>query len=498
MNIMWFRRDLRLHDNPALHQAMSAGPTCAVYCLSQAQWDVHKTAHIQRELILAQLIQLEKELAKMSVPLIILNTERFSNIPKQLTAFIKKYKGQALFFNFEYELNETRLSEKVDASLAEHGIAVRGFHDQCLIAPGEIVNKQSQPYQVFTAFKKAYLSEFGLRMREMYGKPKSHIGQKLIAVKSNLSPIKEIKSSDFNHVDILIGEKAAHEQLEVFCKDVIADYKTHRDFPAINGTSKLSAYLAVGILSVRQCWHSADFYRHQLSANAQEGIDTWISELIWRDFYRHFIYFYPELCKGKAFKAKTDHLPWKYDDGLFNAWKAGKTGYPIVDAAMRQLNETGWMHNRLRMVVAMFLTKHLFLDWRLGEAYFMEKLVDGDFASNNGGWQWSASTGVDAAPYFRIFNPIRQSERFDTQGVFLRQYLPELRSLDDKSIHMPSTIQAQALGYPLPIVDHSVAVKSTKEKFKALDEVMDPNTNRQRRSSKELKTTGSKSMGVSL
>jgi deoxyribodipyrimidine photo-lyase len=216
--------------------------------------------------------------------------------------------------------------------------------------------------------------------------------------------------------------------------------------------------------------HAALSLNHGSLSEGQQGIATWINELIWREFYKHLLVDFPQLCRFKPFKPETDRLPWKQDSELFEAWKAGRTGFPIVDAAMRQLKQTAWMHNRLRMVVAMFLTKHLFIDWRLGEAYFMSMLVDGDLASNNGGWQWSASTGVDAVPYFRIFNPTRQSQRFDERGDFIRQYLPELSGLDNKSIHMPSAQQAKALAYPLPIVDHSAAVAQTKLWFKRLSE----------------------------
>lgn len=475
MNIMWFRRDLRLHDNPAFYHAVRSGPTVAVYGLCDEQWDNHGTAPIQRSMIIAQLLQLEKDLAKLSIPLVVLNGRRFSNLTDILVNYLTEIHAQNLFFNEEYEVNEMALTSQIMEKSLSVGIQVHKYHDQCLIAPGGITNKQNLPYQVFTAFKKAYLAELSNNMRALYARPNKNPEQYAIDIQSDLTELEKLQYDTFDSVDLPIGESLAHEQLESFCQQFMVNYKADRDFPAIEGTSKLSAYLAIGMLSVRQCWHCADYYRHEYGARVEDGANTWMSELIWRDFYRHLLFFYPNLCKGEAFKPKTEMLNWNDQSSAYEAWKRGQTGYPIVDAAMRQLNETGWMHNRLRMVVAMFLTKHLFVDWRLGERYFMEKLVDGDFASNNGGWQWSASTGVDAAPYFRIFNPTRQSERFDPEGLFLRQYLPELRSLDNKSIHMPSAEQAKALGYPEPIVDHSSAVQSTKEKFKALDQMNNPN-----------------------
>ncbi|MFC7001925.1 cryptochrome/photolyase family protein [Pseudobowmanella zhangzhouensis] len=228
------------------------------------------------------------------------------------------------------------------------------------------------------------------------------------------------------------GEQLAQQQLQRFVHEAIRDYKQTRDFPAQDNTSRLSAYQAVGALSTMQCLRAALAENNGELDSGNEGIVTWINELIWRDFYRHLLVAYPDLCKHKAFKSDTDRLPWKHDEDKFQRWCEGNTGYPIVDAAMRQMNQTGWMHNRLRMIVAMFLTKHLFIDWRWGERYFMQKLVDGDLASNNGGWQWSASTGCDAVPYFRIFNPVTQSERFDPKGDFIRNYVPEIAKFDAK------------------------------------------------------------------
>jgi deoxyribodipyrimidine photo-lyase len=231
------------------------------------------------------------------------------------------------------------------------------------------------------------------------------------------------------------------------------EYHERRDYPAMDMTSRLSPYLTLGIISVRQCL--ARLHQSQPSHN-NAGADTWLSELIWREFYQHLIYFWPEICKGNNFHEWANNLVWNQNgEDWLRKWQSGETGYPIVDAAMRQLNQTGWMHNRLRMIVASFLTKDLHIDWRHGEQYFMRQLIDGDFAANNGGWQWSASTGCDGQPYFRIFNPITQGERFDPHGQFIRQYIPELSAVPDKYIHSPWLWGGvKSLSYPAPIVDH--------------------------------------------
>ena len=219
----------------------------------------------------------------------------------------------------------------------------------------------------------------------------------------------------------------SQHKLKAFCQEKIEAYQQNRDFPNINGTSQLSPYLAQGVLSARQCITAAldasELFDIE-NIKSHEGIATWVSELIWRESYYHIIHFYPDLCRHEPFRPKTDNIPWSYDNDLLDAWKKGMTGFPIVDAGMRQLLQMGWMHNRLRMITAMFLSKILLIDWRLGEKHFMEHLIDGDFASNNGGWQWCASTGLDAVPYFRIFNPTRQSQRFDPAGNFIRHFCP--------------------------------------------------------------------------
>lgn len=472
--LVWLRTDLRTHDNPALWAAMSTGPTMAVYCVASDQWDQHGVSPAKRSLTVRQLMSLKHDFTELNVPLIILNCHNFAGIPKSLTAFAQQHNVDQVFMNDEYELNERRCTQAAQQALQQQNIQSQIYVDQCMIAPGLITTKQGDMYKVFTAFKRAFLSEYPLQGRDCLPQPQPQVlSHHSTLPKSDLSAIHAWSFEDDYANYWPAGETHALQILDEFVDNKIMHYNEQRDFPSQDSTSSLSPYLAIGAVSTTQCIQAIYNATGRKPNEAKDGVGVWINELIWREFYRHLMFAFPDLCKHKPFKSETDALPWQTTQSHFNAWKNGQTGYPIVDAAMRQLNTTGWMHNRLRMVVAMFFTKHLFLDWRLGEAYFMSKLVDGDFASNNGGWQWSASTGVDAAPYFRIFNPVRQSERFDEAGTFIKRYLPELVSLNKKDVHMPSPQQANALNYPTAIVEHSLAVKETKHHFKQLSQRID-------------------------
>jgi deoxyribodipyrimidine photo-lyase len=259
------------------------------------------------------------------------------------------------------------------------------------------------------------------------------------------------------------------QRLTTFCQQKLPLYPQLRDIPSVAGTSSLSPYLANGQLGPRRCVETIKLCCVQAGRDWRS--DDWLRELAWRDFYRQLMHHFPRLCQGRPFRPDTDRIQWNSCEADFQAWCEGRTGFPIVDAAMRQLRQTGWMHNRLRMVAASFLSKILFLDWRRGEQYFMQQLIDGEFAANNGGWQWSASTGCDAAPYFRVFNPTRQSQRFDPQGAFIRRFVPELSSLSAKAIHQPSLEDCQRLAYPKPIVDYKLARQYAIDSFKALKTV---------------------------
>ena len=262
-----------------------------------------------------------------------------------------------------------------------------------------------------------------------------------------------------------VGSDNVYNKFDSFLQDKISDYKNLRDFPSLDSTSKLSPYLTSGMLSAKYCLKELLSKFEDIPGTGQY---SWMNEILWREFYKYIIFHFPRVSQGKSFSEKYDQLIWRQDTIDFEKWCQGKTGIPLIDAAMTQLNQTGWMHNRLRMVVAMFLSKNLLIDWRLGEAYFMNRLIDGDHASNNGGWQWSASTGVDAAPYFRIFNPITQSEKFDKNGEFIKKYLPNLQSIPANSIHNPSKDLRIENNYPDMIVDLKESRKRALDAFSSI------------------------------
>ena len=467
-HLIWYRSDLRVHDHPALKTAMHEDArVIAVYCLTPQQWQRHCWSKARLSLALRQVQQLNEALAALNVPLIVVNTDSLSGIPDALSELAQRFEASKVFTHVEYEWNEAHCAQQVEKKLAQKDISLHSLHDQCAIAPGKVRTQQGDMYKVFSAFKREYVKCFRGHSRDLGATPEP---QSSIEVTSDLDAVQPLLDDLPEFDDWPAGEEVAHARLNDFIDERITRYKDERDFPDRDATSQLSPYLAAGILTTRQCLHAAMNVNEGELESGRKGVDTWVSELIWRDFYRHLLSAYPDVSRHRAFKPETDRLPWKHDEALFAAWCEGRTGYPIVDAAMRQLCETSWMHNRLRMVTAMFLTKHLFIDWRWGEQFFMQHLVDGDLASNNGGWQWSASTGVDAVPYFRIFNPVRQSERFDPDGAFIRKFVPELSELKPKAIHWPSEEERQRCGYPAPIVDHKQAVAQTKQWFKELND----------------------------
>lgn len=469
IQLVWFRSDLRTLDHQALINAMDSGPTIAVYFLCETQWQSHDIGDSHRDLIYRQLEDLHQLLADLNVPLIIRLADTFFHIPKLLGTLCQNHNVESVYFHHEYEHNERACTEHVCSYLSSLGISVRSFHDQCLFVPGSIRNQQGGPFKVFSAFKRRALKGFLLNIRAIAcaprPQPNSPAASDITAIQGALrnNPIK----LPFDGYTLWpTSQEIAHESLTKYVVTRIKKYHKERDYPALNTTSQLSHFLSTGVLTTRQCVQALLSSQGHLT---DPGSEIWLNEILWREFYRHIMVAYPSIVKYKPFLPNTDQLPWSQQNPLFTCWCDGKTGYPFVDAGMRQLKQTGWMHNRLRMVVAMFLTKQLFIDWRLGEAYFAQHLIDFDFASNNGGWQWSASTGVDAAPYFRVFNPTRQSERFDPRGDFIRQYVRELAHLSDRDIHNPTNSQRMAAHYPTPIVDHKMAVDYCKAHFKALN-----------------------------
>lgn len=465
MQLVWFRRDLRVEDNTALIEATRTGePVIAVYIATPRTWQSHDLAPIQADLIFRRLSCLQRDLAMLNIELLYMQVDTFSDSADALQSLAVSLDATHIHLNREYEWNESQRDSRLQSSLSSTSIELLCHHDKCLFAPGSVVNKQQQYFKVFTPFKRAYLARLSGQAL-MVSKPTvvrktDGLNQHELRFSPECCFDYPRKSSQSYQAET----KAIRQLLRDFCTDSVDDYHQQRDFPALYGTSKISPYLAIGALSIRQCLARL-FYGQQPPMSA--GREIWQSELVWRDFYQHLIHFEPKLSKGHNFVSWADNIHWHHDPDKLAAWQQGKTGYPIVDAAMRQLNNTGWMHNRLRMIVASFLTKHLHIHWRHGERYFMANLIDGDYPANNGGWQWSASTGCDAQPYFRIFNPMTQSEKFDAKGEFIRHWLPELADVPDKFIHQPWLwANVSSLSYPSPIVDHKTERALTLQMFK--------------------------------
>jgi len=452
--ICWFRSDLRLSDQPALTAAMAQGNAIGLFILSPEQWLEHGDSPHKVEFILRALRDLSASLDMLNVPLKILHVPHWRTLPESLLAFCQQHKATEVHCNREFGVNERRRDRTAYALLAEHGISMTGHHGGTLLVPGSVKTGSEHYYRVFTPFSKACREKLRTSPALVLPVPKPQNERPSVVkdvIPERLSGWNP--STDIIRAGWPASEQAALNRLETFASERMIHYKRDRDYPAIAGTSALSPYLAAGLVSVGQCWQQAMRFNHGELDSGSEGIITWMNELLWREFYQHLLYGYPTLSMHQPMRPETNAVKWREAPTDFEAWCQAKTGVPIVDAAMRQLVQTGWMHNRLRMVVAMYLTKNLFIDWRQGERFFMQHLIDGELAANNGGWQWSASTGADSAPYFRVFNPISQSEKFDPEGAFIRHWMPELASLSNKEIHDPTPVSRQALNYPNQIVD---------------------------------------------
>lgn len=470
LQLLWLRSDLRSRDNTALHAALAAGPTLALYLITPQQWQAHQDAPCKVDFWRRNLAELSTTLAALNIPLLIRQLDDWQAVPDCLSAVCHSYNIRAVHINEEYGVNETRRDEAVQVALAAQGIPLHRYLDQLFFAPGSLLNKSGGYFQVYSQFRKVCHARLATELPRVLPAPNPQAPLKIAS-----DPLPE-SISGFAAPDARLqsywpaGEQAAAQRLEGFVEEHLAFYQTERDFPARRGTSKLSAYLVAGVLSPRQCLQAALRLSEGRFTTDNPGLITWIDELLWREFYRHILHAHPRLSMGRAFKADTEALAWRQAPEELAAWQQGRTGLPIVDAAMRCLLATGWMHNRLRMIVAMFLSKNLLIDWREGERWFMQHLIDGDLAQNNGGWQWSASTGTDAVPYFRLFNPITQSEKFDPEGRFIRQWLPELAGLNNKDIHNPSALGGlfRLADYPRPMVDLAKSRERALKAFQGL------------------------------
>ncbi|WP_394126399.1 deoxyribodipyrimidine photo-lyase [Vibrio hepatarius] len=473
MKIVWLRRDLRVDDNTALVEASLSGESvAAVYIATPKTWQRHGKAPIQADLIYRRLTTLQHELSEKNIPLYYLEVETYHQAAKAMADLALENKASAIYFNNQYEVDEIGRDKLLCEYLQQTAIECVGFDDKCVLPPGMIVNKQGEYYKVFTPFKRAYIArlyQIPVTVRKV-SKVESiaHLSSESVTLFGDQCDF-SYPRTDSSHY--LSETQAIIQKLRDFDSNKVDGYDRQRDFPFIEGTSELSPYLAIGALSIRQCLARL---LHTRTLPISGGREVWLSELVWREFYQHLLHFEPKLSKGHSFTSWGDGLYWHDQSAYIEAWKSGQTGYPIVDAAMRQLNHTGWMHNRLRMIVASFLVKDLHVDWRVGERHFISKLVDGDYAANNGGWQWCASTGCDGQPYFRIFNPTTQSEKFDSDAHFIRRWVPELEAVPKQYIHKPwCWPNAKSLSYPSPIVDHRAEREITLALYKDAKENMD-------------------------
>ena len=470
--LWWIRRDLRLADNPALSAALAhAERVVPVFVLDPAQEDTPEASQKRRAFLLDGLRQLDADLQARGSRL----TLRRGDPADILAALSDEVHAEAIFAQEDF----APAAQARDARVAERR-PLRRTAGLVVQPPGTVLKADGTPYVVYTPFSHKWKAQTG------------PLADTLIPAPEHLLPPPDIESAPLPTEPALPaaapfapGEAEALRRLHEFCTGTekssapIYRYEQTRDRMDLDGTSRLSPYLRFGMLSARQAVVAA---RAAITSapdpNARQGAETWLNELIWREFYVHILHFFPHV-RGQSFRSQLRQIDWLNDETAFAAWRAGHTGYPVVDAAMRQLAHSGWMHNRARMVVASFLVKDLLIDWRWGERWFMQHLVDGDPAANNGGWQWTAGTGTDAAPYFRIFNPLSQSQKHDPDGVYIRRWVPELQDVPQKFIHepwrMPEEVQRDCgciIGkdYPAPIVDHSRARKRTLAAYRAAKE----------------------------
>lgn len=425
--VFWFRRDLRLDDNVGLFQALSqTQPVLPIFIFDRHILDkladrtdrrlvfIHKALH-----------QIHEELLKIGSGL-----RTFYGTPEEVfPEILHQYDLMAVFTNHDYEPYARQRDQKIGQILAEKGVAFHTFKDQVIFEKDEILSGSGSPYTVFTPYSKKWKEKFGPEMAQEYNS-RGLMNQFL---KWKAGPIQSLESMNFSPVNLEFPSASVKDEL-------LLHYAEKRNFPSQPGTSRLSVHLRFGTVSIRT-----------LVRKGLELSETWLNELIWREFYMNILWNFPQVGEGKSFKPAYDRIEWRNNESEFAAWCEGKTGYPIVDAGMRELNATGFMHNRVRMIVASFLVKHLLIDWRWGEAYFAQKLLDFDFSANNGGWQWAAGSGCDAAPYFRVFNPTLQMEKFDKQWIYIKKWVPESNDL--------AYLQSQ-------IVNHEFARKRVLEVYK--------------------------------
>lgn len=424
VSIFWLRRDLRLDDNAALYHALHSGkPVLPVFIFDEKILSKLENKHDKRvDFIHRTLTELKSELKKLGSDLLVFHGTPF-RVYKKL---ISEYSVKSVFTNHDYEPYAKERDAEIAALLNENGASFKTFKDQCIFEKDEVLKDDGKPYTVYTPYSKKWKAKMNAFYLKSY--PTEKYFSNFLKFQADSFP--SLEEMGFEKTDVAVPSSD-------FELGIIKNYHKTRDVPSLSGTSRLSVHLRFGTISIRK-----------LAKLAFETNEKFLNELIWRDFYMMILWHFPHVVEG-AFRPAYDKIEWEHNEQHFEAWCKGETGYAIVDAGMRELNETGFMHNRVRMIVASFLTKHLLLDWRWGEAYFAEKLLDFELSSNNGGWQWASGSGCDAAPYFRVFNPYLQTEKFDPQLKYIQKWVPEF----------------QELTYPQPIVDHKFARQRAIDRY---------------------------------
>ncbi len=465
--LFWHRRDLRVVDSIGLARACQQDArVVGVFCFDPALLLRDDVAPARIAYLLGCLKALAADYRQAGSQLLILHQDPVVGIPLIAGALSAK----AVYWHRDVEPYAQTRDERVTSALQTAGIEVSTDWDQLLHDPQTIRTGNDRPYTVYTPFWRNWSSQpkpapVVVKLRSSPLTPTEQQALDLLPIVP-LPTIADLGWSWDYPLSVEPGTQPAEQQLATFCDRRIGEYEEQRNYPAVTGTSSLSAALKFGAIGIRTVWAATTTaFEEARSDEARAGITTWRQELAWREFYQQALLHFPELAEG-AYRTQFKHFPWRDDPDRFAAWCQGATGYPIVDAAMRQLNQTGWMHNRCRMIVASFLTKDLIINWQWGEKYFMQNLIDGDLAANNGGWQWSASSGMDPKP-LRIFNPYTQAQKFDREGEYIRQWVPELKSLDTEQLLSGKILPLtrHRLGYPLPIVDHSQQQRLFKDLY---------------------------------
>lgn len=425
ISLFWFRRDLRLHDNAGLYHALKSGnPVLPIFIFDKNILDKLEDKTDRRVTFIHNaLSEIQAELVQMGSSLLV----KYGTPEEIFPELVNQYDIDAVYTNHDYEPYAHTRDEAIREYLMTEGVAFETYKDQAIFEKNEVLSGAGTPYTVFTPYSRKWKE----KVNEFYLKPYPNELYFANFLKVSAFTIPSLAEMGFQNIGGTFPSKEVRE-------NILKNYGEKRDFPATVGTTRLSVHLRFGTVSIRQ-----------LAQTAQRLSEKWLNELIWRDFYFNILYHFPHVGQGHAFRKEYDRIEWRNNEEEFKKWCEGKTGYPIVDAGMRELNTTGFMHNRVRMIVASFLTKHLLIDWRWGEAYFAKKLLDFDLSANNGGWQWASGSGCDAAPYFRVFNPRLQTEKFDKNLEYIKKWIPELSSFE----------------YPKPIVEHDFARKRVLEVY---------------------------------